>query len=61
MEVVAQEKVIVQKDEFLSLAYQASFDSIPTMGSSTGITLATLDTRPFIQKMFKLLFSHQNF
>ena len=43
MEVIAQEHVIAQKHEFLP-AWQISLDSTPTMGSSTGIALATLDT-----------------
>ena len=42
MEVIAQEHVIAQKHEFLP-AWD-SLDSTPTMGSSTGIALATLDT-----------------
>ena len=45
MEVVAQRKVIAQNDEFLALALQASLGSTPTMGSSTGIALATSDTQ----------------
>ena len=65
MEVVAQnvtaQKVIAQKDEFLQLASQVSSDSTPTMGSSTGIALATLDTQHYIQNVFRLLISHPKF
>ena len=43
MEVIAQEYVIAQKHKFLP-AWQTSLDSTPTMGSSAGIALATLDT-----------------
>ena len=43
MEVIAQEHVIAQKHEFLS-AWQIPLRSTPTMGSSAGIALATLDT-----------------
>ena len=53
MEVVVQKEVIAQKDEFLALAKQASLDLTSTMSSSTGIALATLDTRHYFQKDFK--------
>ena len=60
MEVVAKKEVIDQKNEFFaSIAGFLGFHT--NNGSSTGISLATLDIQPYIQNVFKHLIAHQNF